>query len=88
MMCFRWWWSPFAAPWALLWRGRRQRDLLGRADPAHSGFPCFSGVALAPWFGVMLAQLLVTLSWIGAGAAVTVGLISFAVNAYRSQLEA
>ncbi len=31
---------------------------------------------------MMLAGLLVTLSWIGAGAAVTIGLLTFAVNAY------
>jgi hypothetical protein len=31
---------------------------------------------------MILAGLLVTLSWIGAGAAVSIALISFAVNSY------
>jgi hypothetical protein len=35
----------------------------------------------------MLAQLLVSLCWIGASAAVVVGLISFALNAYSRTLE-
>jgi len=32
---------------------------------------------------MMLAELLVTLSWIGAGAAVFVGVVTFSVNSYR-----
>lgn len=35
---------------------------------------------------MMLAQLLVNLAWIGVGAAVFIGVVTFSVNSYREAM--